>query len=94
MENAPYIQDELVQYVRGEIEWLTYLGEPFDKALVRTRQQLIDAIDASLIVAGLWRDFEREQVSQEVAAYTAEARKLQEQGRSDGLPTFEQFRKR
>lgn len=67
MNEAPYIQDEIMQFVRGEVEWLTYLGEPFDKAIARTRRQLIDAIDASLIVAGLWRDFERQQFTKEDA---------------------------
>lgn len=67
MENSPYIQEELMQFVRGEVEWLTYQGEPFDKAVTRVRQQLIDAVDASLIVAGLWRDFDRAALAKEDA---------------------------
>lgn len=63
MELPHYIQDEILQYVRQEVEWQVYLGGSFEVALANTRQAMLDAIDVSLIVTGLLRDFERNSVA-------------------------------
>ena len=62
MELPHYIQDEILEYVRQEVEWQVYLGDSFQSAVAATRQAMIDAVDVSLIVTGLLRDFERNSV--------------------------------
>jgi hypothetical protein len=56
-----YFEDNIMRHVKGEIEWLTYLGNSFEDAVAITRRHLIDTVDASLIMTGLLRDFERNQ---------------------------------
>lgn len=51
-----YMQDELVQYIIGEIAILTDLGETFDSAMQRTRQALLDIIDIGCLTSMLLHD--------------------------------------
>ena len=55
----PYIEDDILHFVIGEVEFLTELGETFESAMSRTRQALIDSIDVAFAVSGFLRDLDR-----------------------------------
>lgn len=44
---ANYLHDDLIEYVIGEVTFLTELGENLDSALGRVRQDLADSIDVA-----------------------------------------------